>query len=185
VSTTRARLLLKLAASAFAGAAAQYPQPTAGFRACHLGSTGAACRYLAAGRRVGSDSVLLFELPQPTALPVTGPGPCLYEAMDGAIAAELECARSEELLAALVDELDPDRGEPRMVSAENPEEKVLFFDFPGEGERSWRAAYRNEHESESMPISSSTRIRCRLARFDLVIQYWFFYPFNDGPNSQR
>jgi hypothetical protein len=72
---------------------------------------------------------------------------------------------------------------------EGEAESVLYFDFPGHDERSWREAYRGPraarsrvyahffvHEAPDAPDAE---------RYALVVQFWLFYPFNDGPNNHE
>jgi len=76
--------------------------------------------------------------------------------------------------------------------------KVLYVDFPGHDEKSWRAEYEHEF-SQRLPLSYQDFVktythffihedRSKLnskARYEFVIQYWFFYPFNDGGNNHE
>jgi hypothetical protein len=75
--------------------------------------------------------------------------------------------------------------------------KVLFFDFPGSSEDTWKETYEDDftgelrkeyrypksfvhpfiHEEGTGPDSDQ--------RYDLVLQYWLFYPFNDGGNNHE
>lgn len=76
--------------------------------------------------------------------------------------------------------------------------KVMYFDFPGEGPESWKREYRNLF-SQHLPrhyqgfakvyvhpliatIESATAGR---VGYELVLQYWFFYPTNDGGNNHE
>jgi len=76
-----------------------------------------------------------------------------------------------------------------VAPAEGATDQILFYDFPGSEPKSWRAAYENLdrrssrifshlfiHEDESAPTS---------ARYQLVFQFWFFYPFNDAVNEHE
>ncbi|HUG39114.1 MAG TPA: hypothetical protein VMM12_01450, partial [Longimicrobiales bacterium] len=58
-----------------------------------------------------------------------------------------EPERTDVLLVALLKQLGPDAPSSRIVPPEHGEERVLFFDFPGHDERSWRAAYRHITDS--------------------------------------
>jgi hypothetical protein len=75
---------------------------------------------------------------------------------------------------------------------------VLFFDFPGEGPGSWEAAYKPEYDQTpekkraNFPHSYVHPFLAEviddggsLLGYDLVLQYWFFYPSNDGGNNHE
>jgi len=76
--------------------------------------------------------------------------------------------------------------------------KVLYFDFPGHDEKSWRTEYEHEF-SKRLPLRYQDFVKTythffihedhsklnREARYEFVIQYWFFYPFNDGGNNHE
>ena len=124
------------------------------------------------GERVRSDSVLLYEPPDEAALDWT---------------AASEHARSDSLLRALVREHHPEGRSTRVVAAEGEFETVAFFDFPGEDQRTWRTAYRDARDTGIYAhffIHEDGTVRDD-ARFALVVQYWFFYPFNDGGNNHE
>jgi hypothetical protein len=106
-------------------------------------------------------------------------------------------------LLSLVKEFRPDRpGNESFHTAKRPPRgeifKVLYVDFPGHDEKSWRAEYEHEF-SQRLPLSYQDFVktythffihedRAKLdsrARFEFVIQYWFFYPFNDGGNNHE
>ncbi|NQS97695.1 MAG: hypothetical protein HQ591_04510 [candidate division Zixibacteria bacterium] len=66
---------------------------------------------------------------------------------------------------------------------------VLFFDFPGEDEKSW-----NDYYSKNISVLQE---HCKIyshhfieeieekEKYEYVIQYWFFYPFNDFANDHE
>ena len=106
-------------------------------------------------------------------------------------------AAEDSRLLALVEQYAPDGPwRPRAVQAESASTQVLYFDWPGSDPESWRREYANYAQSrepsrryegwektfvhpfiaESAPAPDSTD------RYELVLQYWFFYPENDGPN---
>ncbi|MBI4409138.1 MAG: hypothetical protein HY561_05490, partial [Gemmatimonadetes bacterium] len=125
------------------------------------------------GRRVRSDTIALA--PTHVALGFGAQDPTL--------------ADHDAALAALVQEFEPDRARPAVRSAEGEQEKVLFFDFPGEDPASWRKAYAKLPTGDSKiyahffleeePSASGPD------RYRFVIQYWFFYPFNDAGNNHE
>jgi hypothetical protein len=74
------------------------------------------------------------------------------------------------------------RGEPALFD-------VLYFNFPGDGPGSWKASYRPEYEATpeerraSFPHSFVHPFLVEVAGdpgYELVLQYWFFYPSNDS-----
>ncbi|AKU94622.1 hypothetical protein AKJ09_01286 [Labilithrix luteola] len=102
-------------------------------------------------------------------------------------------------LERLSQRFDPDStmSEWAQSATMNPERQpfsVLFFDFPGDGPTTWHEEY-NERFSHQLPpkyrdfakIYShpfiSRRTDSRVDTYELVLQYWFFYPFNDGGNK--
>ena len=75
---------------------------------------------------------------------------------------------------------------------------ILFFNFPGEGPGTWENAYQPEYEKtpegkrNTFPhsyvhpfIAEVVDSNGSLLGYDLVIQYWFFYPSNDGGNNHE
>lgn len=126
------------------------------------------------GRRVGSDSVLLYDASS-----------MVRSGTDGHVDTAMHA--SDSLLARLVHDLHPDGLSSRIVRPEQAEERVLFFDFPGTEPRSWRRANGRLANSRiyahffvhEQPASSAAE------RYSFVIQYWFFYPFNDAANNHE
>jgi len=84
------------------------------------------------------------------------------------------------------------------IDIDSDEFKVMFFDFPGEGPESWKREYRNLY-SQHLPRSYSGFAKVYVHPFvatvasatagtigyELVLQYWFFYPTNDGGNNHE
>jgi len=76
--------------------------------------------------------------------------------------------------------------------------KIIYFDFPGHDEKSWREEYENEF-SKRLTLNYQTFVKTYVHPFihevrsdsdgqpgyEFVIQYWFFYPFNDGGNNHE
>jgi len=82
--------------------------------------------------------------------------------------------RTRALDASLV------RGRPSLF-------EVLFFDFPGDGARSWKQSYRPEYERTPEARRPSFPhafvhpfVQSVEGGYELVLQYWFFYPSNDS-----
>ncbi len=70
---------------------------------------------------------------------------------------------------------------------------VLFFDFPGEGPETWGQCYQPEYERSSADVrrvfphayvhpflGSVVADDGKTLGYELVLQYWFFYPSNDS-----
>ena len=105
-------------------------------------------------------------------------------------------------LLSLLEEFDPFApGEAYRFGAVAPERveyQVMFFDFPGDGEETWKQEYVNQI-SEALPQSyenfakvfvhpfvESTRSSVTGHQgYAFVLQYWFFYPYNDGFNNHE
>ncbi len=96
----------------------------------------------------------------------------------------------------------PDPGNPRLSVAMAPARRdtfqVLFFDFPGTGPESWKREYEDRYSGRLPrryqqfaktyvhPFIRAIRGQAGSAeRYELVLQYWFFYPFNDGGNNHE
>lgn len=106
-------------------------------------------------------------------------------------------------LLSLVEEFHPDRSANNLLSEvkRNPNAeifKVLYFDFPGQDEKSWRKKYETEvYKIQTKPTQSFVKTYVHMfitdedansldtSRYEFVIQYWFFYPHNDGGNNHE
>jgi len=113
----------------------------------------------------------------------------LTSASSSAVPVRSLAAADDARLDSLLRAFDP-RGARALRLPPGPRERVvLYFDFPGADEKSWRKAYsghnpRDAHlyvhafldEADSLTVE---------ARYVFVIQYWMFYPFNDGPNNHE
>jgi len=73
--------------------------------------------------------------------------------------------------------------------------QVLYFEYPGNGPEDWRSYYEN-FTSQQLETSfrSMGRVYChpflnevggsgQEPGYELVLQFWFFYPYNDGGNN--
>ena len=84
------------------------------------------------------------------------------------------------------------------VAPEGAEHQVMFFDFPGASEETWKQEYVNQI-SETLPQSYEGFAKVFVHPFvesvrssvtghpgyAFVLQYWFFYPYNDGGNNHE
>ncbi|MGQ0641901.1 MAG: hypothetical protein ACT4P6_14215 [Gemmatimonadaceae bacterium] len=98
-------------------------------------------------------------------------------------------ARDDVALDALLRALTPDRQQSHAHPPGPREHIVLYFDFPGSDEKSWRKEYRKQNPRDAhlyvhFFVDEQPGV-VGDARFLFVIQYWMFYPFNDGPNNHE
>ncbi len=115
----------------------------------------------------------------------------------------------DQRLRALLYEFDPTRKTGGTIDLANPfGVSVLYFDFPGHDAETWKAAYvteagaspalrapyRDNLQIYAHPFlaelarkdpATSKRPADSEARYELVIQYWFFYPYNDFGNDHE
>jgi len=100
----------------------------------------------------------------------------------------------------LLDEYDPEApaSAPERTSARRPGERmfqVLWADYPGRSAADWHSIYRDP-ENDQLPARFRDRVKAYVHPFvrradssgspaglELVLQYWFFYPWNDGGND--
>ncbi|HSM06033.1 MAG TPA: hypothetical protein VK858_15555, partial [Longimicrobiales bacterium] len=96
-------------------------------------------------------------------------------------------------LLVLMDRYTPGAGllDPRdaaLVRASTDRFEVLYFNFPGDGEKTWSQAYRDEWErtpAERRAGFMHAYVHPFLTEleeggYELILQYWFFYPSNDS-----
>jgi len=99
----------------------------------------------------------------------------------------------EKKLQSLLEEFGPDHRQLSPILPEQHLEKVLYFNFPGHDEASWRKIYRlleQEEKFEQSRLDSKIYAHFFIQEesnnaYEFVIQYWFFYPFNDGGNNHE
>lgn len=105
-------------------------------------------------------------------------------------------------LLELLEEFDPERpgsATERTAAVETKYVpfKVLYFDFPGADPSSWNAEYRDPHTGR-LPVRYQPFVKSYVHPFlldvsdphlgsgyEFVLQYWFFYPWNDGGNNHK
>lgn len=95
---------------------------------------------------------------------------------------------ADQRLLDLLTTLGPRRLVPAMSHPRAHDETVLFIDFPGEDEVTWRAAYDRPGVRPHTYVHifvDEVGAADRAERFHFVIQYWFFYPFNDATNNHE
>lgn len=106
-------------------------------------------------------------------------------------------------LLSLLEEFDPEdpTSEWYATAAVDPQVdpfKVLYWNFPGHDEKSWRAEYEDPISGElprrywDFPktylhpfVEEVPGASGRLEGYELVLQYWFFYAWNDGGNNHE
>ena len=97
---------------------------------------------------------------------------------------------SESTLLNLLGRMAPSAPRRGFAPAEGEVDTVLFIDMPGSDARSWRATYEHRQWKKRSSIFAhafawqDTTVH-RDARYALVMQYWFFYPFNDAVNEHE
>lgn len=106
----------------------------------------------------------------------------------------------DEALAELVRRHHPERPDlPAFGDAVTPAEshpvEVLYFDFPGTRPAEWKEEYYGStSDGVARAYADARGIYChpfvrRVSgeddAYELVLQYWFFYPFNDGGNNHE
>ena len=105
-------------------------------------------------------------------------------------------------LLSLLEEFDPFvPGAAYRSGAVGPgrtDHKVMFFNFPGDGEETWKQEYVNQI-SKALPQAYEDFVKVFVHPFvesvkssvderwgyEFVLQYWFFYPYNDGSNNHE
>ena len=96
-------------------------------------------------------------------------------------------------LLALMERFTPGAGivdsrDTRLIRTDPSEFDVLFFNFPGDGERTWEEAYEPEWNRTPEELRASfvhAYVHPFIAEtedggYELILQYWFFYPTNDS-----
>ena len=110
--------------------------------------------------------------------------------------------REDRRLRSLLKEFDPfcpgDAYRAGAISPEGAEHQVMFFNFPGDSEETWKQEYVNQI-SEALPrayerfakvfvhpfVKSIRANDTENRTYEFVLQYWFFYPYNDGFNNHE
>lgn len=98
-------------------------------------------------------------------------------------------AVDDESLSALVRAHHPMEREARFADPQRVSIDVLFLDFPGHDPASWRDAYERLDGAGSKIYAHAFVHEDHRAgtprRYRLVLQFWMFYPFNDGANNHE
>jgi hypothetical protein len=111
-------------------------------------------------------------------------------------------AKDDCRLLELLDHYDPDQPASAVdrARAMTPDEdlfQVLYVDFPGYDESSWRTEfqdkttgqlpdrYRDAVYTYVHPFIDAVVTSKGERGYELVVQYWFFYPYNDGGNNHK
>jgi hypothetical protein len=106
--------------------------------------------------------------------------------------------RDDCALTRLLREFDPDapgnvRARTLVEGARSAQFTVMYLDFPGDDPESWKRAYEAEYggqlrrEFRGFKKAYVHPFVAPGARdgLELVLQYWFFYPFNDSANKHE
>jgi hypothetical protein len=93
---------------------------------------------------------------------------------------------ADQKLAELLRIFSPAAAPRTVEPAEGARDTVLYIDYPGGDERSWRRVHRSQSGLRTYvhPFVDEDR-NAGEDRYALVLQYWFFYPFNDGANNHE
>jgi hypothetical protein len=133
--------------------------------------------------------------------------PCPEETTDGVRDTIVEALQRSgalddcELLTLLRD-FNPDAPEDPLLNtmAVHPHNelfKTLFFNFPGDSPETWKEAYSNVLSKDVPrkftrlpmvyvhPFINPVGPDGKAPTYELVLQYWFFYPWNDGGNKHE
>lgn len=128
------------------------------------------------GRRIRSDSIAL--------------GPSIAQAGEtGAARNTMAEPDVDRRLAAIIDAVGPHAPSLAVAKPDDDVDYVLFFDMPGHDPKSWRAAVDDLSSRRSRvfahPFLREARDASGGARYQLVLQYWFFYPLNNSVNNHE
>ena len=93
-------------------------------------------------------------------------------------------------LESLYHEFDPRSRRVGYARPEGTPETILFLDMPGENPRSWREAYEALDPNVGAKVFVHPFVHehtgvAGARRYELIFQYWFFYPFNDAVNAHE
>ncbi len=104
-------------------------------------------------------------------------------------------ANADCRLLDLLRSYGPGRGtvEPEATAgAEQARFTVMYFDFPGFDDQTWKAEYwppattlGGIERTFVHPFVAEVPEASGGPGYELVLQYWFFYPENDGPNNHE
>jgi hypothetical protein len=92
-------------------------------------------------------------------------------------------------LATLLRSFHPRRTVSNVVPPEGTLETVLYFDVPGENETTWRRLHGRRLPERTRiylhPFIHDAQEPAGDAAYELVLQFWFYYPYNDGGNNHE
>lgn len=94
-------------------------------------------------------------------------------------------------LLGLLDETNPYKKSNLIIDPDHNTLGFLYIDFPGRDEKSWRKHYKDPASTEYMVYAhpfiddKAPLLTDPNPKYEFVIQYWFFYPFNDGANNHE
>lgn len=93
-------------------------------------------------------------------------------------------------LHLLLERMAPSRPRRGYAAAEGDVDTVLFIDMPGSDAKTWRAEYEARAWKARSRLFAHAFIwddtaSHAAARYALILQYWFFYPFNDAVNQHE
>ena len=129
-----------------------------------------------AGISLGRDSITLETVHEAASEKVTAPSVAI--------------SARDSILLELLRQMSPSARRSAIAAAEGATDTVLFIDMPGFDARSWRAQYAHREWTKHSSIYTHAFVwedssAHRDARYAFVLQYWFFYPFNDAVNEHE
>ena len=98
-------------------------------------------------------------------------------------------APDDEKLRALLLAREPDRLHAHVAQPKSSVDTILYIDVPGDDEFSWRPSHEEDRAKETRiyvhPFINETSGTQAERRFEFLLQYWFYYPYNDGANNHE
>jgi hypothetical protein len=96
---------------------------------------------------------------------------------------------SDTFMRNVLRDVDPTKPDLRYNIADDYSDRVMFVDYPGFDPKSWRAAYSDAKQDEATIYSHffihEDTAAVGAARYYIVLQEWFFYPFDDAANNHE
>ena len=98
-------------------------------------------------------------------------------------------APDDSSLLAVLRAKRPRQPHHRVVEPGPKLDTILYIDVPGEDEFGWRAAHGRDRPKHSRiyahPFIHEVPGTRDADRYEFLLQYWFYYPYNDGANNHE
>ncbi|HEX6068192.1 MAG TPA: hypothetical protein VFZ18_00165 [Longimicrobiaceae bacterium] len=108
---------------------------------------------------------------------------------DGYMTGAPRVAPDDSLLLHLLKTRGPRRVRSPIAPPAPSPDTILYIDVPGHDEFSWRPHHRARLPARSRiyahPFIHEVEGTAGDPLYELIIQYWFYYPFNDGGNNHE